>query len=223
MSFTETGFGTQRAVACAKGPQEVMNVENSNDHEKQWFALRVKSRCEKVVAAVAQHKGFEQFLPLYRSRQRWSDRLKTVELPFFPGYVFCRLDLRSRLPLLTIPGALHFVGIGKVPVAIDDAEIAAIQAAAQSGLMTEPWRFIDVGQRVRLQEGPLAGLEGIFLGDSKEQRMILSITLLRRSIAVTVERHWAVPLDGSGQPVRTPVFAAPPLEPTGSGPVPAAP
>jgi transcription antitermination factor NusG len=178
-----------------------MNVETLDNNQERWCALRVKSRSEKVVASIAQHKGFAQFLPLCRTRQRWSDRSKTVELPFFPGYVFCRLDPRHRLPLLTIPGALHFVGIGKVPVAIDDAEIAAIQAAVQSGLSAEPWHFIEIGDRVRLEEGPLAGMEGIVLGDSKQQRLVISITLLRRSMAVTIERHWAIPLDGSGRPV----------------------
>src|SRR5580658_10194171 len=104
-----------------------MNDESHRDVPERWFAVRVKSRCEKVVATIARNKGFEEFLPLYQSRSRWSDRLKAIELPLFPGYIFCRLDPRQRLPLLTIPGVLHFVGVGKVPTAIDDAEIAGIQ------------------------------------------------------------------------------------------------
>ena len=125
-----------------------------------WLALRVKSRCEKQVASIARGKGFEEFLPLYQSRRRWSDRYTSVELPLFPGYVFCRLDPKNRLPLLTIPGALHFVGIGKIPLPIDPAEIAAVQAAVQSGLGAEPFPFLAVGQRIRLEGGPLAGMDG---------------------------------------------------------------
>src|SRR5215831_8282425 len=99
---------------------------------ENWYALRVKSRCEKMVSTMAQNKGFQAFLPVYQSRRRWSDRVKSVEFPLFPGYVFCWLNPQNRLPLLTIPGALHFVGVGRAPAPIDDAEIAAIQSAVQS-------------------------------------------------------------------------------------------
>jgi transcription antitermination factor NusG len=177
-----------------------INVGDLHEGAERWFALRVKSRCEKVVATLVRNKGFEEFLPVYECRRRWSDRLKSVEFPLFPGYVFCHLDPQRRLPLLTIPGALHFVGIGKAPVAIDDAEIAAIQAAVRSGLSAEPWPFLETGHKVRLVAGPLAGLEGIFIGDSKQERIIVSITLLKRSVAVAIERHWVTPLDGHRSP-----------------------
>jgi len=166
---------------------------------EQWFALRVKSRCEKVVSTIARNKGFEEFLPLYKSRQRWSDRVKSVEFPLFPGYVFCRLDPQYRLPLLTIPGVLHFVGIGKIPVPIDDSEILAIQSAVASGLSTEPWPYLEVGQRVRLEDGPLVGLEGFLVEVRKRFRVVVSVTLLKRSVAVEIDREWVAPLDSSGR------------------------
>ena len=179
-----------------------MNVEENDEFGPvQWFALRVKSRAEKVVAMMARNKGFEEFLPIYRSRHHWSDRTKSVEMPLFPGYVFCRLNPQRRLPLLTIPGVLHFVGIGKVPVPIEETEITAIRRALESGLSTEPWPFLEVGQRVRLEGGPLAGLEGVLTEARKEQRLVVSITLLRRAVAVGIERHWVRPLDASGRPV----------------------
>jgi transcription antitermination factor NusG len=159
-----------------------------------WFALQVKSRSERLVATMAHNKGFEEFLPVYQSRRRWSDRVKSIELPLFPGYVFCRMDPQYRLALLTIPGALHFVGIGKVPMAIEDAEIASIQAAVNSGLTAEPWPYLNVGQLVRLEQGPLAGLEGILIETRKEQRIVVSVALLRRSVAVEIERHWVTPM-----------------------------
>ena len=176
-----------------------MNVENLNDNSERWFAIRVKSKHEKLVATMASNKGFEEFLPTYQCRRRWSDRVKSVEFPLFPGYVFCRLDPLHRLPILTIPGVLHFVGIGKIPVPIDDTEIAAIQSAVRSGLSTEPWPFLETGQQVRLEEGPLAGMEGIMIGTSKRDRLIVSVTLLKRSVAVAIERHWVAPLDVSGR------------------------
>jgi transcription antitermination factor NusG len=178
-----------------------MSVENPYTPAERWFALRVKSRCEKAVALMARNKGIEEFLPLYECRRRWSDRLKSVEFPLFPGYVFCRFNPEHRLPLLTIPGVVHLVGIGRIPVPIEDAEIAAIQAAARSGLSAEPWPFLEAGQQVRLDDGPLAGLEGIFIQDGKEQRIIVSVTLLRRSVAVTIDRHWVTPVDADGRPL----------------------
>jgi transcription antitermination factor NusG len=175
--------------------------ERSDSAQYPWFALRVKSSTEKVVSVIARNKGFEEFLPLYQSRRRWSDRYKTVELPLFPGYVFCRLNPEFRLPLLTIPGVMSFVGIGKIPVPIDDAEIAAIQAAMRTGLSAEPYPFLEVGQRVRVAEGPLAGLEGLLVEVRKQQRLAVSVTMLKRSIAVEIDRHWVRPLDASGREV----------------------
>ena len=183
------------------GLASVMDVEKSYDSgADRWFALRVKSRAERVVAMMARNRGFEEFLPVYRSRHQWSDRKKSIEIPLFPGYVFCRLAPERRLPLLTIPGVLHFVGIGKVPVPIEEEEITAIRTAVESGLSAEPWPFLEIGQRVLLEGGPLAGLEGILIEARKQQRLVVSVTLLKRSVAVGIERHWVRPLDASGRP-----------------------
>jgi len=175
--------------------------EEESRESLHWFALRVKSRSEQVVATLARHKGFEQFLPLYSVRRRWSDRFKSVELPLFPGYIFCRLDPRYRLPLMTVPGVMSFVGIGRIPVPIDDAEIAAIQTAMKSGVLAEPYPFLEVGHRVRLEEGPLKGLEGFLVQVRKQQRVVVSVSLLKRSIAVEIDRNWVRPLDARGREV----------------------
>ena len=143
---------------------------------------------------MAHNKEVETFLPLQTSRRRWSDREKAVELPLFPGYVFCRLYPTQRLRVLTVPGAVHFVGLGKTPIAIEEAEIAALQTAVRSGLKAEPCAFLERGERVRLEDGPLAGVEGIFMGDSKDEKIIVSISLLKRSVAIAIERHWATPV-----------------------------
>lgn len=162
---------------------------------QRWFALRVRSRYEKAVALAIRQKGFEEFLPLYRWRQAWSDRFKWVEMPLFPGYVFCRLDPEFRLPLLTIPGVLDFVSFGKTPVPIDDFEIASVQAAVRSEVPTEPCSFRESGQRVRLERGPLAGVEGFLVESAASQaRVVVSLTLLRRSIAVEIENQWIEPV-----------------------------
>lgn len=173
-----------------------MNVENHYDlSPEQWFALRVKSRAEKMVATTARNKGFEEFLPAYQRLSKWSDRTKMVETPLFPGYVFCKLRPERRLPLLTIPGVLHFVGIGKNPVPIEESEITAIRRAVEFSASMQPWPFLEAGQQVRLERGPLAGLEGVLIEAPKGQRLVISVTLLKRSVAVAIERHWVRPLE----------------------------
>ncbi|PYS16661.1 MAG: NusG-like protein [Acidobacteria bacterium] len=158
-----------------------------------WFALRVRSQCENSVAADLADKGYEWFLPRYKSRRVWSDRIKEIQLPLFPGYVFCRFDLHRRLPIVTIPGLVSIVGMGKSPIPIDDAEIAGIQAAVRSGLPSQPWPFLQIGQRVRINYGPLCDLEGILLDFRGQSRLVLSVTLLQRSVAVNMDAAWVTP------------------------------
>src|SRR6266852_886156 len=159
-----------------------------------WYALRVRSRHENTVASHLRARGYESFLPLYKSRRRWSDRFKEIELPLFAGYVFCQFNLLDRLPILTVPGIVHVVGVGRTPVAIDEAEIAAIQAAVKSGLPRQPWPSLQIGHRVRIEHGPLCGVEGVLLGYRGHQRIVLSVTLLQRSVAVQVDEAWIRPM-----------------------------
>src|SRR5579872_4645552 len=99
---------------------------------QKWFALRVKSNFERTTALHLRERGYQEFLPTYTIRSRWSDRLKTIEKPLFPGYVFCLFNPQARLPVLTTPGVLHVVGIGKEPIAIDSVEMEAVWVMQQS-------------------------------------------------------------------------------------------
>jgi transcription antitermination factor NusG len=159
-----------------------------------WFALRTRSNFEQPAAAVLRNKGFEDFLPVSATRKRWSDRMKTVETPLFPGYVFCRFDVQKRLPVLTTPGIVGIVGVGKQPAPIPDQEIERVRRIATSGLAAQPWPFLRVGERILIERGPLAGIEGILLRMKGELRLVASIDLLQRSIAVEVERDWVKPV-----------------------------
>ena len=153
-------------------------------NEYRWYALRVKSNCEKLVAAALRYKEYEQFLPLYRTQRGWSDRIKDLELPLFSGYVFCRMDPVHRLPVLTIPGAVSFVGIGNTPIPVEDSEISALQTIVRSGMPVVPWPFLQVGQRVRIERGPLREIEGIVIDLKNDLRLVVSVGLLQRSVAV---------------------------------------
>jgi transcription antitermination factor NusG len=159
-----------------------------------WYALRVRPRFEKMVASVLLLKGYEGFLPLYIRRSRWSDRIKNVELPLFPGYMFCRFDVNKRLPILVTPGVIQVVGIGKSPHPVDDDEIAALQSIVISGLQAEPRSYLNIGQRVRIELGPLAGVEGILTSTKGSSRLVVSVSLLQRSVSVEIDQSWAIPV-----------------------------
>jgi transcription antitermination factor NusG len=175
-------------------PQQTV-VEMQESCRAPWFAIRVKSNFEKKVADGLRNKGLEEFLPLYQSRRRLSDRYKTVDLPLFPGYLFCRLDLDHRLPLLTTAGFLYIVSVGNKPVPVDEDEISAVKLVVRSGVPAMPWPSLAVGQRVRLEGGPICGLEGVVMQVGTHDRICVSVTLLQRGVSVEVDRDWIRPLD----------------------------
>jgi transcription antitermination factor NusG len=160
-----------------------------------WYAIQVRRNHERVTAAHLEDRGYETFLPLYKSRRRWSDRVKELDLPLFSGYLFCHMDPVNRLAALTSPGVVRIVGIGKSPVAVEEREIAAVRAIVESKLQAEPHDFLQVGERVQIEQGPLRGLTGILLAIENQHRLVVGVTLLKRSVAVGIEEGWAVPID----------------------------
>ena len=155
-----------------------------------WFALQVRSRKEDWVASQLAGQGFECFLPKYKTIRRWSDRMKELEQPLFPGYLFCRFDYQNRRPLVMTPGVVQVIGIGRTPMPIEEREIEAIQLAISSGLPSQPWPYLEVGERVRVNYGNLTGLEGILVNFKGNHRVVLSVTLLQRSVAMEVDLSW---------------------------------
>jgi transcription antitermination factor NusG len=166
-----------------------------NSSLNPWYALRVKPNYEKPVAVALRGRGFEEFLPLLRSKRQWSDRVKTMELPLFPGYLFCRLNLEDRMPLLTTPGFLYIVGVGKNPEPVDESEILGIQSVLLSGIPVTAWPSLVVGQKVELRNGPLKGVQGVLSKIDNQHRIYVSVTLLQRSISVEVDPRWVKPVD----------------------------
>lgn len=170
--------GTQKAIALSE-----------NHNQCAWFALTVKPRHERVAAQNLRSKGLQDFLPLYCARRHWSDRMKSVELPLFPGYVFCRFEsYRDRLQVLNTASVNSIVSFGGEPAPVEEAEIAAIQLLLRSGLPVEPWPFLQIGEPIRIESGPLAGFEGILAREKNVSRVIVNVELLQRSVAVEVDR-----------------------------------
>lgn len=160
-----------------------------------WYAIQVRRNHERVTATHLEDRGYETFLPLYKSKRRWSDRVKELDLPLFSGYLFCHMDPARRLAALTSPGVVRIVGVGREPIPVEEQEIAAVRAIVESKLQTEPHDYLQVGERVRIGQGPLRGLSGILLAIDDQHRLVVGVTLLKRSVAVTIEGDWAIPLD----------------------------
>jgi|SRR5271170_7128657 len=152
-----------------------------------WFALQVRTRYEAGVADQLSRQGYDRFLPLYKLRKRWSDRIKEVDAPLFPGYLFCRFNPQDRLPILKTPGVIQIVGFKTGPAVVDEAEIRSIQTLVAAGVPHQPWPFLAAGDRVRIESGPLLGLEGILTEVRRSYRLVLSVTLLQRSVAVEID------------------------------------
>src|SRR5271168_2285107 len=152
-----------------------------------WFALQVRTRYEAGVADQLSRQGYDRFLPLYKLRKRWSDRIKEVDAPLFPGYLFCRFNPQDRLPILKTPGVIQIVGFKTGPAVVDEAEIRSIQTLVAAGVPHQPWPFLAAGDRVRIESGPLLGLEGILTEVRRSHRLVLSVTLLQRSVAVEID------------------------------------
>jgi len=157
-----------------------------------WFAILVKTGREKSTNLLLENAGYECFLPVNRSTRRWSDRTKLIDVPLFPGYLFCRMNPHNRLTVLMTPGVMQIVGVGKTPIPVEEEEIAAIQRVQRSGLAAMPWPYMQVGNVAEILGGPLRGLTGIVVKIKSGVKLVLSVSLLQRSVAVEVERGWVI-------------------------------
>src|SRR6266850_4081427 len=155
-----------------------------------WFAMLARTGKEKNAILLLENSGYECYLPVIKFNRQWSDRVKEIEAPLFPGYLFCRMNPHDRLPILMTPGVIQIVGVGKTPIPIEEQEIAAIQRVGKSGISIMPWPYLQVGHVARIEEGPLRGLTGIVIKIKSGFRLVLSVNLLQRSVAVEIDRSW---------------------------------
>jgi transcription antitermination factor NusG len=155
--------------------------------ESHWYAAHVCSRHEKQVARQLEERRVSCFLPVYRSVRRWKDRRKELDLVLFPGYVFVHLDLKDRLRVLQVPSVVRFVSFNGHPAPLPDSEIEALNTGLAGGVRAEPHPYLSVGRRVRVKYGPLAGAQGILVRRKDKFRVVLSIDLIMRSVAVEVD------------------------------------
>jgi transcription antitermination factor NusG len=159
-----------------------------------WSAVFVRPRHERGVAELLAHQGYENFLPMFRSRRTWSDRTKELYLPLFPTYVFCRLDRKDKCRIEKTPGVIRIVECAGEIAIIPESEISAIKRIAQCPLTIEPWEGLRCGAEVIVQAGPLSGLSGIIVQHKNHCKLIVSITLLNRAVSVELDNDVVRPV-----------------------------
>jgi transcription antitermination factor NusG len=155
--------------------------------ERRWYAAYTCANHEKRVAEQLCVRQVEHFLPLYSSVRRWKDRRVMLELPLFPGYVFVRMALRDRLHVQTVPGVARIVGFDGMPAVLPNEEIEALRTSLGGPVRVEPHPYLTAGRRVRVKSGPLTGMEGVLLRLKGSMRLVISIELIQRSVAVDAD------------------------------------
>jgi transcription antitermination factor NusG len=182
-------------------------AENDN---KAWFAVQVRARWEQSTSQILAGKGYETLVPLYESERHWGGRTRVVKSPLFSGYVFCRFDVLQRLPILITPGVISIVSRGRIPEAVAASEIEAVQKLVVSGAKAEPWPYLELGERVRIEDTALKGVEGILLAIKGTRRLVVSVSLLQRSVALEIDRALVSPVrekSAVGRSVAEPALA----------------
>lgn len=205
-------FGGNRELLCEsipvsldqgpEPPHDIRRAPGSGDistefalfHPVNWYALTVEPQHEKVVGRRLSELGYESFVPLYRTRRRWSDRVKELELPLFSTYVFSRFPFHNRVPILRVPGVRSVVSARNAPAPVRDEEIEAIRGIVASGLPVQPWPCLKTGQRVLIDSGPLRGIEGTLTQFKRTWHVVVSLELLNRAVAVELDRELVVPI-----------------------------
>jgi transcription antitermination factor NusG len=166
------------------------NPMRSESDNRPWFALRVKPNHEKRVSELINYQGLEEFLPLYRVRRRWAQRWQNIDTPLFPGYVFSRFERHSWAKIMNTPGVVDAVRFGNTLAAVDEEEIQALQLVQRSKTAMQPSPYLRAGQRMRVTAGPLAGVNGTLTEIKGVARLVLSVSLLQRSVLVEIDRSW---------------------------------
>ncbi len=188
----ETGAGGEWEGAIHAAAANVCMTPSTSTH--RWYALTVRHQHEHQTERTLRSQGWEALVPVYRAHRQWSDRVKEVHLPLFPCYVFCHFSLQDRKRVEDTPGVVSIVKVNGHAAAIAPDDMARVQAMLASKVPLSPWPYLKCGDRVRVERGPLRGLEGTLLRDGDSSRLVLSIEMLQRSVAAEVDPDMVVPL-----------------------------
>jgi transcription antitermination factor NusG len=167
---------------------------DQTDHPLRWYALRTRSRHEKIVREQLATQGIEPLLPTVKRLSQWKDRKKEIEVPLFSGYCFVCFTSEQKLPVLKTIGVVDIVGSSHCPEPIPDEEIAALKTLMVSVLPYDPHPYLHEGMRVEVVRGPLQGVHGILLRKEKRHRLVIGVRLIQQAAAVEIDVTDIVPV-----------------------------
>jgi len=157
-----------------------------NKHSKSWYALYTRSKHEKKICFFLKQKGIETYLPMTTKMRQWSDRMKKVELPLFPSYVFVHIHKSKLWHATESPGAIRFIGIGKSPTPIPDKVIESLQKVEKESLTVDNLNFYK-GEKVKIISGKFIGVEGEFVRKGVKNILAIGIEMMNRVVIVELE------------------------------------
>jgi len=184
----------------------VPEFEPSMSQQHAWYAIYAKHQHEKKAADLLVKKGFEILLPTYRSVRRWKDRNKTISLPLFPGYLFVRAELSRKVDILQTAGVFWLVESGGCACPIPENDIEAIKRIIRSQEHVAPHPFLKSGQRVRIRQGSLEGVEGILTRFRNQHRVVITVEPLQKAFAIEVDLATVEPLHTNETGVFRPTY-----------------
>jgi transcription antitermination factor NusG len=169
---------------------EPRSTANSSDNSqtsganRHWLAAYTRSQHEAVVARQLQAKEVPFLLPTHIKTSRWSDRVKRTAAPLFPCYVFVHVSPEERVQVLQTSGVVNIVSVGGRPAPLREEEVALLRECAARPQAFQPHAFLQIGQRVRVKQGPFAGWEGVLTGRKNAARLVVSLEQIMQSVAV---------------------------------------
>jgi transcription antitermination factor NusG len=178
-------------------------VQPQSSECQHWFAVHVFPKLTRPILSALHQKGFQAFALFQKTVAQRGGRVVHVEAPLFSGYVFVRMDPRYRMPVLTTPGVRYIVGFGKQLVPVAEEEITAIRMLEATDVAAEPWPYLNIGDRVRIVEGPLRGLTGILIKEESVSRIVVGVTLIQRALAIRLDARTVRPDPAPDAPLVT--------------------
>ena len=162
-------------------------MNQTNELALRWYALRTKSRHEKLVRDQLDKQGIEPLLPTVKRLSQWKDRKKEIEIPLFSGYCFVRFSRLEKTPVQKVLGVVEIVGSGNRPEPIPEQEIDALRLLMTSVLPYDPHPYLHEGMQVEVVRGPLQGAHGILLRKEKRHRLVIGVRLIQQAAAVEID------------------------------------
>jgi transcription antitermination factor NusG len=165
-----------------------------NRNRRCWLAAYTRSRHEQKVGQQLEQKNLEYLLPTYARLTRWSDRIKRVTAPLFPGYIFVHISESERLPLLETVGIVHLVSTAGEPAVLSDEEVARLRSCCVSAGGVEPYPYLKIGRRVRVTHGPFAGWEGMLVEKQNSRRLVVTVEQIMQSVTINIHNADVEPI-----------------------------